>query len=53
MKMMLIETLALTGAMSLIGYMYMKKHPEKMEKVKESIKDMSRTIYNKLDNENM
>ena len=53
MKMFWIEKLALTCAMSIIGYMYIKKHPEMMNKMKESIKDMSRDIYNKLDNDNM
>lgn len=51
MKKLMIDTMAVMGIMTIAGMMYIKKHPEKIECMKESIKDMSRTIYNKLDEE--
>lgn len=51
MKKIMLDTAIIAGAMSIAGIMYMKKHPEKLENMKESIKEMSRTIYNKLDTE--
>lgn len=51
MKMMMIECMALIGGASILGYMYMKKNPEKVKKMKNEIKEMSRMVYNKLDTE--
>lgn len=51
MKKMMLDTALITGVMSLAGIMYLKMHPEKVDCMKETIKEMSRTIYNKLDTE--
>ena len=51
MKMILLEMIGITGAASLIGYMYIKKHPEKLQQMKENLKEMSCILYNKLDSE--
>ena len=51
MKMMAMEVLGFIGGASILGYMYLKKHPEKMTQMKDQIKEMSRMIYNKLDTE--
>lgn len=51
MKKLMIDTAVVIGAMSLAGMMYIKKHPEKVDSMKESLKEMTRTIYNKLDTE--
>lgn len=52
MKTMCIEALAFMGGMALVGCWYMKMHPEKMKELKEIGKEISRTIYIKLDEEN-
>ena len=51
MKMMCMEALAFMGGMALVGYWYMKMHPEKMKEMKEMGKELSRMIYIKLDEE--
>ncbi|MCI8460252.1 MAG: hypothetical protein HFE81_02535 [Bacilli bacterium] len=51
MKKMLMKIAALAGGAGVVGYMYFKKHPEKIEMMKCAAKDASRTIYNKLDEE--
>lgn len=51
MKKLMIDTLVVMGTLTFAGMMYVKKHPEKIENMKERVKDMSRTIYNKLDEE--
>ena len=51
MKMMFLETIGIIGGMSILGYMYLKKHPEEKKKMKKNIKEISRTVYNKLDME--
>lgn len=48
---MLMKMAALAGGVGVVGYMYLKKHPEKIEMMKSACKDASRTIYNKLDEE--
>ena len=48
---MLLEMVGVAGAMTIIGYMYMKKHPEKLQEMKDNVKEMSRILYNKLDTE--
>jgi len=51
MKKTLLKTAALVGGASAVGYMYLKKHPEKVAKMKSAFKDASRMVYNKMDNE--
>ena len=51
MKKLMIDAAVVAGAMSIAGIMYMKKHPEMIDSMKDSIKEMTRTIYNKLDTE--
>ena len=51
MKMMMMEAIGLLGGMTIVGYMYLKKHPEKIKEMKCQVKEMSRMIYNKLDTE--
>lgn len=50
MKMM-YKMAALMGGMGIIGYMYLKKHPEAIEMMKEMGKDASRKMYNVLEQE--
>lgn len=42
---------AFVGSVGAIGYMYLKKHPEKVEMMKCACRDASKMIYNKLDEE--
>lgn len=49
---MLMKMAALAGGAGVVGYMYLKKHPEKIALMKCACKDASRVIYNKLDDEN-
>ena len=51
MKKMLMKSAAIAGGAGVVGYMYLKKHPEKIAMMKSAAKDASRTIYNKLDDE--
>lgn len=51
MKKIMLDTALIAGAMSVAGIIYLKKHPEKIDCMKESIKEMSRNIYNKMDAE--
>ena len=46
MKMMMI-----LGGGGLLGFMYLKKHPEKVEMMKNLGKEASRKMYNQLDTE--
>ena len=50
-KKMLMKLAAIAGGAGVVGYMYLKKHPEKIAMMKSAAKDASRTIYNKLDDE--
>ena len=50
MKMM-SKMMALMAGVSVMGYMYLKKHPEKIQMMKEMGKEASRAMYNKLDDE--
>lgn len=45
-------TMAVVGGMGVAGYMYLKKHPEKMQKMKNLGKDVSKEMYNMLDQTN-
>ena len=51
MKMMMMECAALIGGATILGYMYMKKNPEKVQKMKNDIKEMSKMVYEKLEAE--
>lgn len=51
MKKLMIDSLVVIGMTSLAGMVYIKKHPEKIEYMKDKMKDLTRTIYNKLDTE--
>ena len=42
---------AIAGGAGVVGYMYFKKHPEKIDMMKQAAKDASRSIYNQLDEE--
>lgn len=47
----LIKMAAIASGAGVVGYMYLKKHPEKVEMMKNAAKDASKMIYNKLDEE--
>lgn len=51
MKMMMMKIAALVGGMGVMGYLYLKKHPEKIEMMREVGKDVSRKMYNVFDME--
>lgn len=51
MKMMSMKMMAIMTSMGVMGYMYFKKHPEKVQMMKELGKEASRMMYNKLDDE--
>ena len=51
MKMLPMKTMAIMTGMGVMGYMYFKKHPEKVQMMKELGKEASRMMYNKLDSE--
>lgn len=49
MKMMLLKTGMLIGGAGVLGYMYLKKHPEVVCKAKQTIKDTSKKVYDMMD----
>ena len=49
MKMMSVKMMAMIAGMGALGYMYMKKNPAMMKKMRELGKEASRKMYNKLD----
>ena len=51
MKMMSMKMLGIIGGMGVMGYMYLKKHPEKLKMMREMGKEASKMLYNKLDDE--
>ena len=51
MKMMTMKAMCLIGGMSVIGYMYLEKHPEIVKMMKDMIKNTSRKIYNMMEEE--
>lgn len=51
MKMMTMKMVAMMAGMGMFGYMYLKKHPEKVQMMKDMGKEASRMMYNKLDSE--
>lgn len=52
MKMMVMKAMALFGGAGIMGYMYLKKHPEKIQMMRDMGKEMSRRMYNMFDYEN-
>lgn len=53
MKKMLVKTGALMGGIGLMGYMYLKKHPETITKAKKAIKETSKKVCNMMDEDMM
>lgn len=51
MKMTMIKMAAIMGGLGMAGYMYLKKHPEKVEMMRCACRDASKMIYNKLEQE--
>ncbi len=51
MKMMTMKMMAIMSGMGIMGYMYLKKHPEKIKSMKEMGKEASRKMYNMFDDE--
>ena len=51
MKMLSMKAMAIMTGMGVMGYMYLKKHPEKVQMMKDLGKEASRVMYNKLDSE--
>ncbi len=49
MKMSMMETAMVAGAMSILGYCYMKKNPEIMKKAKKMASKTTKMIYKKLE----
>ncbi len=49
--MMTMKVMALIGGMSVAGYMYFKKHPEKIQQLKEIGKDASYKMFVMLNEE--
>jgi len=48
---MLIKMAAIVGGAGAVGYMYLKKHPEKIEQMKMMLLDASQMVANNLDEE--
>lgn len=51
MKFMMSKMALIMGGMGVIGYMYLKMHPELLDYMREVGKDASRKMYNMLDKE--
>lgn len=49
MKMMAMKMSFLLSGMSILGMMYIKKHPEAINKMKDMGKDAARRVYQFLD----
>ena len=49
MKMMSMKMMAILGGMGLMGFYYLKSHPEMKDKMREMGKEASRMMYQKLD----
>jgi len=47
----IMKVMAFLGGSGLMGYMWLKKHPKDMEKLREKGRDMTRMIYHKLEDE--
>lgn len=43
--------MAMIAGMGVMGFMYFKKHPDKISKMKQMGRDASRKMYNMLDEE--
>ena len=51
MKQKSMKVAALLGGVGMMGYMYLKKHPDKIQSMKDIGKEASRKMYNMLDND--
>lgn len=49
MKMMLLKTGMLIGGAGVLGYMYLKKHPEVVCMAKQTIKNTSKKVYDMME----
>lgn len=47
----MMKMMAFLGGGGLLGYMYLKMHPEKVQMMKDMGKEASRKMYNKFDTE--
>ncbi len=45
----MMKTGILIGSMGMLGFMYLKKHPEVIYKTKQTIRDTSKNIYDMMD----
>ena len=48
---MLMKMAAIVGGAGAVGYMYFKKHPEKVAQMKMMLQDVSQLVSDKLDEE--
>ncbi len=48
----MMKMMTFFGGVGIMGYMYLKKHPEKVSMMKQMGKEMTRKMYNYLDHEN-
>ena len=51
MKIMLLKTGMILGGEGVLGYMYLKKHPEVICNAKQTIKNTSKKIYDMMEYE--
>ena len=49
MKIMLLKTVMILGGGGVLGYMYLKKHPEVICNAKQTIKNTSKKIYDMME----
>ena len=49
MKIMLLKTGVILGGAGVLGYMYLKKHPEVICNAKQTIKNTSKKIYDMME----
>ena len=46
-----MKMMALIGGLGAMGYIYLKKHPESINMMKDMIKTTSRNVYNRMEEE--
>ena len=51
MKIMLLKTGMILGGAGVLGYLYLKKHPEVICNAKQTIKNTSKKIYDMMEYE--
>ncbi len=49
MKMMSMKAMTMVAGMGVLGYMYLKKNPKMLKKMREIGKEASRKMYNMFD----